>query len=126
MDGEVAQEMNQAVENRSKAGFRMWCCELFGAKSAHHLTNGHHRLIQIRQYRFLGRRVSLGEFPLSLADICTPTKLGAHVMIQIAGQVQNEMANRVAWLQRLRPEFLFGKRLGHLPNRIAQLLKLPN
>ncbi len=82
--------------------------ELIGAEPTHDLTKTRHRLVQVRQHNFLGRRVRFSEFALPLTNIVSPAQLGAHEMIQIAGQVQDEMSNRVARLQRLGPEFLFG------------------
>src|SRR5438093_4860769 len=98
MDGEMAQEMDQAVKNRTKARFRMGGGKLFGAETAHDLTKSRHCLVQVRQHRLFGRRLRFSKFALSVANVSSPTQLGAHKMVQIAGQMQDQMANRIARL----------------------------
>ena len=56
------------------------------------------------------RRRAIGEFALAVAHIAGARDLRAKVVVQIAGQMQRQMAEAVAVRIRLAPELLLAQR----------------
>jgi hypothetical protein len=64
------------------------------------------------------------ELGLAITHIAGPTELGTDVMIQVACQVQDQVADGVSRPNRLVPQRTLRKRGHELVNRIAKLLQL--
>src|ERR1700683_5346088 len=58
--------------------------------------NNRNRLVELSDSFFFRRRIRIGEFPRTVTDVAAPRNLRADVVVQIAGQMQNEVAEAVS------------------------------
>ena len=74
----------------------------------------HHgdRFIETFQRFFFRRRIGIVEFARAVAHVSGLRDLRADVVIQVAGEVQDEVAEAVSVRERLLPELIVGERSG--------------
>src|SRR5262245_25020508 len=70
----------------------------------------------LHDFRF-GRTISLGELSVAIPHITGACDLRADVILQITGQVKDEMSETVSKRERLLPELLVAERRRQLPNQ---------
>ena len=67
-------------------------------------------MVQMLQSFFLRWRIGIGEFAGAVADVSGVRDLGADVIVQVAGQVQDQVTETVAVRKGLGPELFFNQR----------------
>ena len=75
-------------------------------------NDGDDGLIEIIQDFFLGRTGRFGEFLGAISDVAGLGDIGADVVVEIAGQVEDEVSDAVAEGEGVRPEFVVGQECG--------------
>src|SRR5438132_14015082 len=124
MKGEMGNQTHERFHHTSKMGVRMRRAEPGRVQFFHDAPKDSDRLVELRQQHRLGRRLGLGELPFAVAYITAAAQLRTHEVVQVACQMQDEMPDRIAGIDRLRPELFLCERLGKLPHGVALLLKL--
>ena len=80
-----------------------------GALRAERRAHQIHRSIEVFQDLVFRPARRVGELLRPVADVARPCDLGSDVVVEIAGQVQQEMPDRVAVWKRPPPELLFDR-----------------
>ena len=78
------------------------------------LENHIHAVVEALESLIFRRRVRVVEFARAVAHVACPGDLRADVVVQVAGQVQNQVAETIAKEERVLPELGFGQRRGQL------------
>src|SRR5437899_11380172 len=92
------------------ADARVWPRPVFrrlGTNCLNHHRNG---VVQSLQSFFLGWRVGIGKFASAVSYVAGVHDLRADVVVQVAGQVQDQVTETVAVGKGVGPELLFGER----------------
>src|SRR4051794_388970 len=111
MESEMADEVQQRIERCPEALAWMWGSELLGPQRLHDAPKRRDGRVETGQRASLVRRVCFREFALALAHEARAAELRTRKVVQIAREVQHQVSDGIARLQRSLPEFALGQRL---------------
>src|SRR5258708_614166 len=103
MEREMAEEMEQGRQHRTEACLGMRRRELDCIQSTDHTPKRRNRRVEVGQHDGLGGWLDFGEFALALAHVTRAAELGSDEVIQVPGQMKDQVADRIAWLDRFAP-----------------------
>jgi len=92
------------------AGAGVFCRPIFSRLPADSFENHIHGVVKPLESLVFRRRIRIVEFARAIADVAGPRDLCADVVVQIARQMQNQVAEAVAKRKRLLSELGVGKR----------------
>src|SRR5215471_4763229 len=105
MQGEMAYQAHQSLQHASEARVGMGRGKLLGTEPVDDAPERRHGYLEVGEQSSAGRRASFREFPFSIANVSGVAKLRADAVVQVPGQVQDQVADRVAGLDWFVPEF---------------------
>ena len=82
-----------------------------------------HGFVELSQQHVHGRMGRIREFLLTLADVAAAGDRGPDVVVEVAGQVQDQVAHAVAEGKRFRPERLGGDGADEMVDALGQMLR---
>src|SRR5882724_8587068 len=124
---DVVIQMRRALQNhvepvgRIRTYRSVWLRPVFRRLTANCPQHDVNRIIELLQCFCLGRACGLGKFPRAVPDVSRLRDLRSDVIVQIACEMQDQVAKTVSEWERLSPELFIAERPRQLANPAGKL-----